>query len=102
MAKPHSPARTEVYRRVFDAFTSPISRFDCGQKCGQHNGGKPYCCTTNHAIPILEVEEYALLRSRSDLWHEFKPVEAAGRKIVAELHEDHCAAECKGAQFCER
>lgn len=102
MAKDPSPSLTELYRRVFERFTAPISRFDCGQKCAPHNGGEPYCCTTNHAIPILDKAEYALLRSRSDLWHEFKPISAASRKVVADLPHYCVAAECKGAAFCER
>jgi hypothetical protein len=102
MTEPPSRSLTELYRRVFDTFTAPISRFDCGQKCAPHNGGKPYCCSTKNAVPILDQDEYALLRSRSDLWHEFTPINAPGRKLVAALPRSCLGAECKGAEFCER
>ncbi len=100
-AKPKA-SRVELYRRVYASFTAPVSRFDCGQKCAQHNGGTPVCCSTEHAVPILDKAELKLLRSRSDLWRPYKPTDAAGREIVADMHEDCCAAECKGAAFCER
>ena len=79
-------ATPEDYARVYARFTAPVSRFDCGQKCAPHNGGSPVCCSADHAVPIVDKAEYALLKSRTDLWHDYKPDDAAGRKIVAELH----------------
>ena len=97
-----TPSRVELYRRVYANFTAPVSRFDCGKKCAPHNGGKPVCCDTDHAVPILDKWEYQLLRQRSDLWRPYKPDDAAGRAIVADMHHECKAAECKGAAFCER
>src|SRR6185295_8938129 len=37
-----------------------------------------------------------------DLWHVFKPYDAATREIVDELHHTCAAIECKGARHCER
>lgn len=88
----------EIYRR----FQAPISRFDCGQHCAPLNGGEPVCCTTRDAVPVVDKAEFKLLQSRTDLWHKFKPQDAAGRKIIDELHPTCTAIECKGAAFCER
>jgi hypothetical protein len=92
----------EVFAEVYTRFESPVSRYDCGRKCAPHNGGTPVCCSTEHAVPIVDVTEWELLRSRSDLWRPYVATDAEGRKIVADLHPDSCAVECKGAAFCER
>ena len=95
-------ATPEDYARVYARFTAPVSRFDCGRKCAPHNDGVPVCCSADHAVPIVDKSEYALLKSRTDLWRDYVPKDAAGRKIVADMHA-HCdAVECKGVQFCER
>ncbi len=95
-------APREVFVEVYARFRSAISRYDCGTKCAPHNGGVPVCCSTEHAVPIVDVTEWELLRSRTDLWRPYVPDDAEGRKIVADLHPQTCAIECKGARFCER
>src|SRR5262245_23341022 len=94
--------QVELYRRVYEKFQAPVTRFDCGRHCAPHNGGTPVCCDAGHAVPIVDKWEYQLLRSRSDLWRRYKPVDADGRAIVADMHKDCLAVECKGAAFCER
>src|SRR5262249_55263344 len=91
-----------LYEDVYANFQAPVSRFDCGQKCAPHNGGSPVCCSTDHAGPWVDKWEFALLRSRSDLWRAYTPTDAAGREIVRGLHKDCRAVECKGAAHCER
>jgi hypothetical protein len=88
----------EVYRR----FQASISRHDCGRRCAPLNGGSPICCSTGNAVPVVHRSEWKLLKSRSDLWHPFKPYDASTREIVSSLHHSNCAIECKGAAFCER
>ena len=102
MPKHPTPARVELYRRVYEKFNAPVSRFDCGRKCAPHNGGTPVCCDTEHAVPILDKGEFSLLTSRTDLWRRYKPTDASGRAVVADMHVENCAAECKGAAHCER
>lgn len=102
MATPPTQARIDLFRRVYENFTAPVSRFDCGRKCAPHNGGVPICCSTEHAVPILDRAELALLKSRTDLWHDYTPNDAEGRAIVADMHDECCAAECKGVAHCER
>lgn len=92
----------ELYRQIYAKFQAPVSRFDCGSKCAPHNGGSPVCCSTEHAVPIIDRWEWELLSSRSDLWHKYYPTDSAGKEIVKGLHEDCLAVECKGARSCER
>jgi len=92
----------DLFRELYEKFQAPISRFDCGSKCAPHNGGEPVCCSTKHAVPVVDKAEWHLLRARSDLWHRFKPYDAATRKIVDELPTTCMAIECKGARHCER
>ena len=94
--------RLETYRGVYRDFEAPVSAFDCGQKCAHLNGGEPVCCSTGNAIPLADRAEFDLLQSRTDLWRRFKPDDAASRRIVAEVHQDCVAIECKGARHCER
>ena len=97
-----SQSRVELYRRVYEKFQAPVSRFDCGKYCAPLNGGQPVCCDTRDAIPIVDRAEWELLKSRTDLWSLFKPRCATGREIVDSLHEQCRAVECKGAAHCER
>jgi hypothetical protein len=87
---------------VFDRFQSSVSRYDCGKFCSPLNNGEPVCCSTDNAIPIVDKTEFQFLKSRTDLWHAYKPTDATSRQIVKELHKSCAAVECKGARFCER
>ena len=92
------------YAEIYKRLQAPISRvYDCGKKCAPFNDGQPVCCTTGHAIPIVEKSEYELLKSRTDMWTPFKPKSAADRAEIADLKGSACrAVECKGAAHCER
>ena len=96
-------ATAKDYADIYKMFSTPIStRFDCGRFCAPLNGGEPVCCTTTHAVPVATRAEWQLLRSRTDLWRRYRPSDAPGREIVAELDRSCVAIECKGAAFCER
>ena len=96
-------ARAKDFKHIYDHFTAPIAaRLDCGKFCAPLNGGTPVCCTTQHAVPVVAKEEWRLLKSRTDLWHRFKPFDAGTRAIVKDLPRNCAAIECKGASFCER
>lgn len=96
-------AKAKDYERIYDGFGAAIAeRHDCGRYCAPLNGGEPVCCTTSHAIPIVQKSEWKLLKKRTDLWRKFTPFDKVSREIVDELHESCCAIECKGAAFCER
>lgn len=97
-----SKLTTSDFTRIFKHFTSPVSQFDCGRKCAPLNKGEPVCCSTQHAVPVVEKAEWQLLRTKSDLWHRFKAYDHATRLIVNDLPSGCSAVECKGARFCER
>ena len=99
---PSPKLKPEDFAKLYEGFEAPVSRFDCGKKCSPLNNGSPYCCSTQMAVPVVEKSEFAFLKSRTDLWHRFKPYDAATRQIVEDLHNGACAVECKGAAFCER
>ncbi len=92
------------YAEIYKTLQAPISKvYDCGSKCAPYNNGEPVCCTTGHAIPIVEHSEYKLLKSRTTMWKPFKPKDAAERAEVADLKGSDCrAVECNGARSCER
>jgi hypothetical protein len=87
---------------LFARFEAPISAFDCGRFCAPHNGGEPVCCSTQHAIPVVFVEEWQHLKAQSDLWHLFRPRNANERRMKRELHSASRLVECKGFLHCER
>ena len=90
------------FKQIYDIFSAPVSRFDCGQYCAPLNGGEPVCCSTDNAVPIVDRAEFALLQSRSDLWRRHRPTDAGGKEVVRDLHSSCLAVECKGARLCER
>ncbi len=96
-------AMKKDFEKIYSIFSANIARnLDCGKICAPLNNGQPVCCTTQNAIPVVEKEEWKLLKSRTDLWKKFKPFDKASKKIVDDLPSDTCAVECKGAAFCER
>ncbi|WNJ98866.1 hypothetical protein L2D14_13420 [Thalassospiraceae bacterium LMO-JJ14] len=92
----------KVYKRIFKDFTANVVPLDCGEKCRHLNDGIPVCCDIEQAVPIMDKREFKLLRGRSDLWRKYRPPNKHGEELVESLHHDCVAAECKGAQFCER
>lgn len=97
-----SRLKPEEYESIYAGFESALSRYDCGQYCAPHNGGEPVCCSTQHAVPIVTVEEWKFLQSRTELWQLYQATTAAERKLKDDLPRDCRALECKGAAFCER
>ncbi|MDH5188007.1 MAG: hypothetical protein OEW37_03510 [Rhodospirillaceae bacterium] len=91
-----------TYKKIFDFFNAPVMQVDCGAKCAPLNGGEPVCCSADNAIPVVQMSEWKVLRSRTDMWKNFIPVDAASRKIVEELDTTCKAIECNGARNCER
>lgn len=90
------------FRQIYERFQASISRFDCGRKCAPLNGGEPVCCSTQHAVPVVQKVEWELLKRRTDMWRPFKAYDRATRDIVKELGSSCAAIECRGARHCER
>lgn len=87
---------------LYTNFDAPISRFNCGQYCAPLNDGEPICCSTQHVIPVMFVEEWELLNTRTRLWHAFWPSDAFEQRLLDSTPPDYRLAACSGAQFCER
>ncbi len=97
-------ASARDYAAVYSGFQAPISKiYNCGAKCAPLNGGVPVCCDTGHAIPIVEKSEYALLKTRTQMWKPFVARTPDQKSEIADLKgSESCAVECRGAEFCER
>ncbi|MCC7045872.1 MAG: hypothetical protein IT562_04090 [Alphaproteobacteria bacterium] len=96
------PSSIALYKKIFDTFQAPVSRYDCGRKCAPLNEGVPVCCDTGHAIPLVDKHEWLLLKSRSDLWRPYRARDAQAKEELADKHRDCRAIECKGFRHCER
>jgi hypothetical protein len=92
----------ELYEKLYATLKAPASRYDCGWKCAPLNGGTPVCCSTDHAIPIVDKAEWRFLKSRGDLWHLYLKRDAQTRAERKDMHRDCRLVECKGAAHCER
>lgn len=99
-AQPQPTQKT--FAKIFDLFDAPVMKVNCGEKCAHLNEGGPVCCDVDNAIPIMQVAEWKLLKSRSNLWKAFKPYDEHTQGIVDELSDQCKAVECKGAMHCER
>jgi hypothetical protein len=95
-------------RRMYDEFNTPVTAFDCGEKCAPHNpSGKPFCCDICHAVPAVYLQEWDYLRPRTDLWHAWRGDECPEDPAhVAELREDTpdsmLLLACLGPDRCQR
>lgn len=95
-------ARPKTFRKIFDFFDASITKVDCGAKCAPLNDGTPVCCDIENAVPIVQVAEWKVLKSRTKMWKRYKPVCAVTRKMCAEISDHNKAIECRGAKHCER
>ncbi len=95
--------KSKHFDKIYRKFDVSISeKYDCGRMCAPLNEGEPVCCSTEHAIPVVDNAEWQLLRKRTDMWTKFKPFDKSSREVVAELADNCRAIECKGAANCER
>jgi hypothetical protein len=95
-------------RSLYDAFDTPVTDFDCGQKCAPHNpSGKPFCCDICHAVPVAYKQEWDYLKPRTELWHLWRGDECPDEQgdlaqMEGETPEHLLLLSCKGPAFCER
>ena len=86
----------------FSFLNEEITDFDCGTLCSKDNNGIPYCCTAEHAVPLLYKSEFSFLKKQGDLWHKWKPKTKEDKKIEETAGDDQIFCECKGVQHCVR
>lgn len=91
------------YSNIYEQFQAPVSPgIDCGKFCSPLNEGEPVCCTTQHAIPLVDKAEYKLLRSRTKMWTKLEPFDQHSKKVIDDHAASCVAVECNGAKYCER
>jgi hypothetical protein len=95
-------------RSLYDAFDTPVTEFDCGEKCRSFNpSGKPFCCDICHAVPVGYKEEWDFVKTRTDLWHLWRgdecPSDPTDPADLAEQTPEHLLLlACKGPANCQR
>jgi hypothetical protein len=89
---------------IYANFNSPVTRFDCGEKCSPYNEkGIPFCCDIGHAVPSVYQAEWQHLQANTDLWNlleQTNPGEA--NRLKKQTPEGHLLVACKGHSFCQR
>lgn len=80
---------------LYEGFTAPINRLDCGEKCAPYNGGLPFCCDIRHAVPTAYPAEWEHLRARTDLWRIWQPDDAPHREHLQNQAGELVLLECR-------
>jgi len=87
---------------LFSFLNEELAPFNCGELCAPHNNGIPYCCTAEHAVPLLYRAEFSYLDKRGDLWFRWKPKTKDDKKIAETADRDQVFCECTGVEHCVR
>ncbi len=96
------------FRQLYERFNSPVTNLDCGKKCAPHNPtGKPFCCDICQAVPAVYQQEWAYLKTSTNLWHEWRGDECesdAGslEALRAETPQHMLLLACQGPAHCQR
>jgi hypothetical protein len=89
---------------IYTRFNSPITEFDCGDRCSPYNeNGVPFCCDTNHAVPTAFEPEWEFLQDNTGLWRLWDsndPVE--NKRLQDETPDRHILIACQGHALCQR
>lgn len=102
MARIDRTLNAEEIAYYFSFLEEPVTDFDCGTLCRASADDTPYCCSAEHAVPLLYRAEFELLKAKGDLWHEWKPVSAEDKELKKTSGRDQVFCECKGAAHCIR
>lgn len=89
---------------LYSDFDLPIAAFDCGQRCAPYNeGGIPFCCDIQEAVPTAYHSEWKCMQARTELWHLYQnDNEKEMDQLVSGTPEGQILLACKGYEFCER
>jgi ATP-dependent DNA helicase RecG len=49
---------------LYTLLREEVTNYDCGSLCKDDNGGVPFCCVTENAVPLLYKKEFELLKTR--------------------------------------
>ena len=95
--------KSEHIRRFIQLLQEKITEYDCGKLCRQNDGGGiPYCCTTEHAVPLLYEIELEYLKDQGDLWSRWNPESGRDRELIKSVPNGQVFCACKGYESCVR
>lgn len=104
MCLQNSRLKKENIESIYAQFNSPISEFDCGERCSPYNeNGVPFCCDTNHAVPTAMHPEWLFLQENTGLWRLWEsddPLET--KQLQEETPENQVLVACQGHTHCQR
>lgn len=90
-------------QHYYDLLDESLTPYDCGKLCSPSNGGEPFCCSVENAVPMLYREEFRYLKHRTQLWDRWQPKTARDKKQKKEDESPILIfCECKGVAHCER
>ncbi len=91
------------WQALYAGLEASITRYDCGKQCAPlSETGDPYCCTTQHTIPVVFYDEWQYLERKTELWQRYAPQDKTRQNLVADAGAGMVAVECKGWDACER
>lgn len=93
----------EELNHYYKLLDEPLTPYDCGKLCAPQNGGTPFCCIVENAVPMLYREEFKCLSKRTKLWRRWSPSHPQDKQQKAEEETEILIfCECKGIAHCER
>ena len=92
------------YANLYTRFDAPIAAFDCGVYCAPHNPrGAPFCCDSQHAVPVIYKDEWSYLEANTNLWHRWQGrTPAETQRLLDETPNGMLPVECLGHKLCQR
>ncbi|MBV6493675.1 MAG: hypothetical protein LDLANPLL_01698 [Turneriella sp.] len=93
----------EELRHYYKLLDEPLTPYDCGKLCAPQNGGEPFCCILENAVPMLYREEFKYLSHRTKLWKRWSSSHPQDKKQKKDEETPILIfCECKGIAHCER
>lgn len=99
------------FEQLYKRFDHPVTGLDCGEQCRRFNPrGAPFCCDICTAVPVAYPEEWAYLKSSTNLWTLYRGNECGGtmasaeelEALRAEVPRGMLLLACLGADRCQR
>ncbi|NQS91801.1 MAG: hypothetical protein HQ574_05270 [Chloroflexi bacterium] len=98
----NSPDRVS-FRSLYQGFSLPLTRIDCGKKCGPFNDyGVPVCCDIQLLVPAAYDLEWRYLQDETDLWQLWVDPEQNKNDLQNQVQVGQVLLACQGHQHCQR
>ena len=96
--------QSTTFQDLYQGFSLPLSKIDCGKKCGPYNDyGVPICCDINLVVPTAFKTEWDFLESATDLWHQWDGLSTIeGKELIQQMQPGQKTLQCLGHQHCQR